>query len=105
MENISQRGVEVVDAIGQAAPRNSCIYNDWIGYVGPPVLRESRVKEDLRCVRVLLPHESHVYRFSTLHGNERRYLAAVRGRAGVRIGKCGLRSEGRPWAQSDGNCE
>src|SRR3989441_12872165 len=52
-----------------------------IGHVVGGVLRESGVKQDLGILRILLPYQTHMHPFGTLHRDQGGNLPALRRRA------------------------
>ena len=94
VQHIAKGQIEVDDPIVYAAPASGRVArfaeervdNCRIRDVIRDVLRKSRMVEELRTIGRRLPHEPHVYRFSTLHRDERRDLAEhLRSKPGVRI--------------------
>jgi hypothetical protein len=88
VQHIAQGRIELVSGRGQRAAGDRQVRDRRIRHVGAAVFRKARMKQDLGILGARLPHQPHVHRLDALHGNEWRYLAALRRRAvGVGIGE------------------
>ena len=71
VQHIAQRRIELEAGGRERAQCDREIDELGVGHVVGAVFREARMEQDLGMLRVVLPDQTHVYGFRTLHGYQR----------------------------------
>src|SRR5439155_1899621 len=102
VQDVPQGRIELVAGGGQCAAGDRQVDQRGVGHVVRGVLRESGVKQDLGLLRILLPYQTHMHPFGTLHRDQGGNLPTLRWRTvGIGIRERALGRSARRKTERD----
>jgi len=102
VQDVPQGRIELVAGGAQCSAGDREVDQRGVGHVVGGVFRESGVKQDLGILRILLPYQTHMHRFGTLHRDQGGNLPTLRWRTvGIGIREHTLRRSARPGSERE----